>query len=618
MVTYLIQMTACSGLLYAYYHFFLRNERFHQYNRFYLLLAMLLSCILPLLKIPVSVKDTQSNAIYSFMSTGEVVVVAAATPSFNYQQLLYILYVGVAVCLLLKLLTGLLEIIKIKKAGSTEAVEDIKLVRTAHPDAPFSFFKWLFWNNKIELQSGKGRQMFRHELYHIRSKHSLDLILTELIISLYWFNPFFYLYRKEVSTIQEFLADQYAANDSDVMSYAELLLMRAIGTQDHYLVNPFFHSQLKRRITMLTSSKKPQYQWLRKLLVLPVAAVSFCLFAFAYKEAKATSDTNELKPQTTMRDNIESAEVRPISDSVPFRKKFIVEGKEVSEKVFNALDVNKVKKVSVAKNEKTKVKTITVALKTDEELTQVAIDHSGSDKTDISTQVDKEAEYPGDWAVFLSRNLNPQVPVDNGAMPGNYTSTVQFVVDRAGNVSDVKAVSNVGFGMEAEAIRVIKRSGKWKPALNEDKEVTSYRRQSVTFQVFPKDNQPAPANRSHTSLEASQASAALAKEVEVFTKVETDAVYPGNWRAFLQKNLDASVPVEEGAAPGNYTTIIQFIVSRDGTISDIKPLTKIGYGMEAEAMRVIKASGKWKPAIQNKREVKAYRKQPITFQVTKS
>lgn len=106
------------------------------------------------------------------------------------------------------------------------------------------------------------------------------------------------------------------------------------------------------------------------------------------------------------------------------------------------------------------------------------------------------------------------------------------------------------------------------------------------------------------------------KEPEVFTKVEVDAKYPGNWRSFLERNLDGQVAVDNGASPGTYTVIIQFIVDVAGNVSDVKALTNVGNGMEQEAMRVIKKSGKWNPAIQNGREVKAYRKQPITFQVT--
>jgi len=102
---------------------------------------------------------------------------------------------------------------------------------------------------------------------------------------------------------------------------------------------------------------------------------------------------------------------------------------------------------------------------------------------------------------------------------------------------------------------------------------------------------------------------------KTFIKVEIDASYMGDWKRFLERNLSGEVPVDNGAAPGTYTVMVQFIVDVDGSISDIKPLTNHGYGMEQEAIRVIKKSGKWKPAIQNSREVKAYRRQPVTFQV---
>ena len=107
-------------------------------------------------------------------------------------------------------------------------------------------------------------------------------------------------------------------------------------------------------------------------------------------------------------------------------------------------------------------------------------------------------------------------------------------------------------------------------------------------------------------------------EPEIFTTVEIDAAYPGGasaWRSFLERNLRGETPVDNGASPGNYTVIIQFVVDVAGNVSDVKPLTSLGYGMEQEAVRVLKKSGRWKPAIQNGREVKAYRKQPITFQV---
>lgn len=108
-------------------------------------------------------------------------------------------------------------------------------------------------------------------------------------------------------------------------------------------------------------------------------------------------------------------------------------------------------------------------------------------------------------------------------------------------------------------------------------------------------------------------------ENKVFEKVEVEASFPGGegeWRRYLTRNLDANTPVDNGAPEGSYTVIVQFIVDKEGNISDVKSLTKHGFGMEDEAMKVIRRGPKWVPAIQNGRQVKAYRKQPITFVVT--
>ena len=107
-------------------------------------------------------------------------------------------------------------------------------------------------------------------------------------------------------------------------------------------------------------------------------------------------------------------------------------------------------------------------------------------------------------------------------------------------------------------------------------------------------------------------------ENKIFTKVEVDASYPGgenSWRRYLSNNLDASVPGNEGAPPGTYTVIVRFIVAKDGSVSDVVAETDHGYGMEKESVRAIKKSGKWTPAIQNGRNVTAYKRQPITWVV---
>lgn len=99
------------------------------------------------------------------------------------------------------------------------------------------------------------------------------------------------------------------------------------------------------------------------------------------------------------------------------------------------------------------------------------------------TKVEIESEYPGGaaaWQRYLNRNLRyPQEAIDNeiqGAV------VVQFIVDKEGNVSDVEAISGPN-ELRAEAVRVIKKSGKWTPAVQNGRQVKSYKKQPIVFRL---------------------------------------------------------------------------------------------------------------------------------------
>jgi len=128
---------------------------------------------------------------------------------------------------------------------------------------------------------------------------------------------------------------------------------------------------------------------------------------------------------------------------------------------------------------------------------------------------------------------------------------------------------------------------------------------ALTIRSYSQDAVPAPPDSSNTG-------------EKLFDKVEVEAEFPGGqaaWRKFLEQNLNPNVPVDNSAPAGQYTVMVQFVVNRDGTIADIKPLTKLGYGMEQEVVRILRKSGQWTPAMQNGRSVRAYRKQPVTFMI---
>ena len=310
---YLIQVIACSGILYGHYHFFLRNKKFHIYNRFYLLIAAIMSILIPFLNIPVYFTASETNASFVLKTVTSISLTDFAEPSssspvqiknnwFRTGSPIYCCYILISIVMIARILFSLESIRQIKNKYTFQKLNTIYFVNTDEPGTPFSFFRWLFWNQKIELRSDKGEQVFRHELFHIEQKHSLDILYMELLTIIFWINPFLHLIRKEIKVIHEFLADQFATNQSKNWEYAELLLMRSLNTE-HHLTNPFFYNQIKRRIAMITSSQKTNYQYLRKIMVLPVAAIVVALFAFSYKSKKENVSSFTIdKPVTVVID----------------------------------------------------------------------------------------------------------------------------------------------------------------------------------------------------------------------------------------------------------------------------------------------------------------------------
>ncbi|MEJ0101110.1 MAG: M56/M15 family metallopeptidase [Bacteroidota bacterium] len=292
---YLSEVVAISGILYGYYHFFLRNKKFHNYNRYYLLSAIGISIIIPFLDIPVyfTQQQTEPSALLHTLTAisaggfeehipvGNSVIKPGHV--FTVSNITVLFYLTAGVFLFIRFVAGLAKIIKLKRKFPVEKIDNIDFVNTNESGTPFSFFRNLFWNEKIALDSEDGQQILRHELFHIQQKHSLDIIFIEIVSVIFWINPFFFLIKKEIKTIHEFLADSFAVHKNREWNYAELLLMQVLGSPHTRLTNTFFHNQVKRRIAMITSSPKTSYQYLRKVLVLPVAVVITALFAFKYK-----------------------------------------------------------------------------------------------------------------------------------------------------------------------------------------------------------------------------------------------------------------------------------------------------------------------------------------------
>lgn len=291
---YFLQVVLCSGLMMGYYLLVLRNKRFHQYNRFYLLTVAILSWIVPLIKIRWShppVTDTaQMLQLLSVVADSNSKLEDNISQGFQWSGYAIgaILYVLVAVILLTTMVMALYKVYRLLKHHSCKNVEDVYLILTHEKGTPFSFFRYIFWNEEIDLRSESGKQILQHEIAHVQQKHSVDKIFIQVMLVPGWFNPFFWLLKKELEMIHEFIADKRAVNDGDTASLAQMLLTAAFPQQKFAMTNPFFFSPIRRRLQMLTNTANPRFSYLRRTIVLPLLAVVVVLFSFRSKEKRET------------------------------------------------------------------------------------------------------------------------------------------------------------------------------------------------------------------------------------------------------------------------------------------------------------------------------------------
>ena len=325
---YLLKSVILSGIFFGYYVLCLRNTIYHVYNRFYLLGTMALSVLIPFFKFSMfSVsKEQVAGANQAMHYLIQLPNVAVKEEGIAWE----IAGLGIVSFLLLTyFIYSVLRILRLKANNKQTQMGEFTFIETDLDEAPFSFFTNLFWKKSISMEDESGRKILQHELAHIREKHTWDRMFSQFICALFWMNPFHWLIQKELQNIHEFIADREAVGLGEVDAFAKMLLQTYYG--NHFL-NPshsFYYSSIKRRITMLTTSKIPKYAYLRKVAVLPMLAIMLAIFSIQLsaqkpKQKKSTQGAAATEFKVSIRPDSTT-----FSDSKTGKKVFSVATKDM-------------------------------------------------------------------------------------------------------------------------------------------------------------------------------------------------------------------------------------------------------------------------------------------------
>lgn len=525
-IAYIAKVIICSGIFYGYYHIALRNNRFHQWNRYYLLLCAALSLIVPMIRIPLSFTPEESaQSIYVYPITlREQVFTAKVEQDVLQINWMAWIYGGVIVLCLLRLAFSYWKILRIIYRSKVEFIKPYRFVFSEHISAPFSFFRYIFLHQQMNADTPKGRQMLQHEMVHVQEKHSLDKLLMECITALCWINPFFHLMKRELALVHEFIADKKAVKEGDVADYAETILQMALQT-NHTLsmTNNFLQHPIKRRIFMLTQSRKLRFSYLRRLMILPIAASIFCSLAFVVQQEEKKGKTAQIAPPPPPTPG------KITRDTIP------------GERIF--------------------------------------------------TFVEKPPTFPGgdeQLAKYLGRSIRYPKPAVVAEKTG--TIFVSFVVTDEGEVKDVHTLGAAkGYGLEEEAIRVVKLMPKWNPGKQNGQNVNVQFNLPIRFTLGSEEPKG---------------------KKEVYAAVDVAPAFPGGQNAlvqFLAKNYHIPADAKVKLAGD---IMVSFIVDENGNITDVKKVNRVqdpvGIDFQPysdEAIRVVKTMPKWTPAKKNGKNV---------------
>jgi TonB family protein len=276
---YLIAVSLCWLLLGSFYYFLLRREKFFHHNRFFLLAALIGGGLIPLLDSPFFASGPEWQALYQ-VELPPVVVIGyspfQASPTSAGQGLELWLpalaFVG-GLWALIRLFRQLIQILFLVRQGEKIRFRGYWLIRHPRVGSPFSFLGLLFWSPDAPTDGEEAEIMLRHEKAHIRQWHSLDILLLEGIGILFWWNPLWYFFRKELSEVHEYLADQEAIQETNVKRYGQLLIEQCLKGPGFQLTHGWNHSSLKNRIQMLTQKKSQRNKRWKYLLALPLVLV---------------------------------------------------------------------------------------------------------------------------------------------------------------------------------------------------------------------------------------------------------------------------------------------------------------------------------------------------------
>ena len=412
LLNFLIESGATMAVFYLFYRLLLKNQANFKAHRSYLLGAVIFSLAIPFINIPL--EQTSNISSYNEIFLSPIVIENSANANsygfFGIYSIGWIIYACGLLTFAAVFILQHKQLYKLIASGKTKNYKGYELVCTESTLAPFSFFNRIVVHSSDFSNPARLEMIIQHEMIHIRKLHSFDNYVINLMGIVHWFNPFFWLIKKELRNVHEYEADQETVKKTGKpVFYKNLLFNQVMNLDSISLVNNF-NSSIKNRLLML-QKKSSVSGMLRGFIFIPLAIAM--LFVFACNEEN-NGDSNKV----------------------------------------NQTD----KKINVSKSEQSKKETSA---------------DKDTESEDVFVRVENMPEFQGGginkFRNYIQKNLEyPKKAVEKGIEETIY---VKFIVETNGETSNVEIIKGKNDILKNEVKRAINNAPDWKPGTQRGQKV---------------------------------------------------------------------------------------------------------------------------------------------------
>ena len=623
-IVYLIKSSLLLAMLVSLFMLFMSRETFHKLNRYLLLCIVVVSLVLPFVNVGMS---TPLQGVFDFIENGDrvaevgapvvdvlpmyetteqPVAMADAVPAMDvapvpiegkgsaaplWQIIVLAVYVLGVVLLVIRQLVMYVQlsrlIMRSRKATAEQyGLDDVKLRLHCGEEKPFSWFGWVVVSNN-DMAEG-AHEILTHEAAHVRAGHSWDIMLVDAVIIMQWFNPLAWIMKNTLKDIHEFEADEAVISSGvNAKQYQLLIIKKAVGARLYSIANSFNHSLTKKRITMMCKEKSNKWSRAKALYILPVAAIAALSFSTAENaNAEPTGKVNEIVSDDTISGVEKNSKVTSLK---------LPAGKEWMYAHLCYMDG------STGNNE-----SVCIAYIRGAEGENVGYFRGTTDEFDNA----REGYAPGYFVVPL-RN----VELDKNVM------TFSIYADDATILRNPVKCSECGI------VNAVNNGELWK------NDASYFKSKKADFKLIlgPRSvlqnltNPYVGGERVLGGVEIDYVYDNTSDELaddnpdKIHQVVEVQPEFPGGMKEmmkFIQYNL--KYPESAKAAGTEGKAFVQFVVKADGSIENVEIMHSSGdASLDAEALRVVKAMPKWRPAMNKGEAVNVKFVLPIVYKLPK-